>query len=201
MSKVFGIGWAKTGTTTLAKCLEILGYNHKTQKLSLAFDYEKKDYKRIFEIVDQYDSFEDWPWLLMYKEFDKQYPGSKFILTTREHKSWVDSYKNMLKTQGKASKHMNKVRSILYDLPFPNVTEEQLINRYSRHVAEVEEYFKNRPNDLLIVSWKKGDGWKEICDFLGKNIPNQDFPHANKGDYQKKSPNYFVKRIKGLFSN
>ena len=39
MSKVFGIGWAKTGTTTLGRCLEILGYNHQTQKLWLAFDY------------------------------------------------------------------------------------------------------------------------------------------------------------------
>lgn len=200
MNKVFGIGWAKTGTTTLASCLEILGFNHQTQKLSLTFDYEKKDFSRIFDIVDKHDSFEDWPWLLMYKEFDKQYPGSKFILTTREHSSWVESYKNMIKTQGKASKHMNKIRSILYDLPFPNVTNEQLINRYSLHVAEVQEYFKDRPDDLLIVNWKDGEGWGRICPFLGKEIPNQNFPHANKGDYKKSKPNYFLKRIKDFLS-
>tara|TARA_B110000091_G_C13620678_1_gene392847 strand:+ start:139 stop:744 length:606 start_codon:yes stop_codon:yes gene_type:complete len=199
MSKVFGIGWAKTGTTTLGRCLEILGYNHQTQKLWLAFDYGKKDFSRIFDVVDKYDSFEDWPWLLMYKEFDKQYPGSKFILTTRGHSSWVDSYKNMVKTQGKASKHMNKVRSILYDLPFPNVTNEQLINRYNLHVANVQEYFKDRPDDLLIINWKNGDNWEKICPFLGKEIPNQDFPHANKGDYKKPKPNYILKRIKELF--
>ena len=26
MTKVFGVGWAKTGTTTLGKCFGILGY-------------------------------------------------------------------------------------------------------------------------------------------------------------------------------
>lgn len=200
MNKVFGIGWAKTGTTTLGKCFDILGYNHQTQKLVLALDLEKNDLSRIYSVVDKYDSFEDWPWLLLYKEFDKKYPNSKFILTTREHTSWVNSYKNMLKTQGRASKHMSKIRSVLYDLPFPNVTEEQLINRYSKHVADVTEYFKDRPNDLLVVSWKDGDGWKEICNFLGKDIPNQDFPHANKGDYKKSKPNYFLKKIKKIFS-
>ena len=94
---------------------------------------------------------------------------------------------------------MNKVRSILYDLPFPNVTNEQLINRYSLHVANVQEYFKDRPDDLLIINWKNGDNWEKICPFLGKEIPNQDFPHANKGDYKKPKPNYILKRIKELF--
>ena len=201
MNKVFGIGWAKTGTTTLASCFKILGYNHQTQDLKLTLDLEKNDFSRIFASVDAHDTFEDWPWLLLYKELDTQYPNSKFIMTTREQTGWVKSYKNMLKTQGKASGHMNKIRTILYSLPFPNVTEEQLIARYDKHVADVKEYFKDRPNDLLILNWKNGDGWKEICEFLGKEIPTEPFPHANKGDYKKKEPNYILKRIKGLFSS
>ncbi len=200
MSKVFGIGWAKTGTTTLGSCFKLLGYNHQTQDLKLTLDLEKNDFSRIFASVDAHDTFEDWPWLLLYKEMDAQYPNSKFILTTREQTGWVKSYKNMLKTQGRASGHMNKIRTILYSLPFPNVTEEQLIERYDKHVSDVKEYFKDRPNDLLILNWKDGDGWKELCGFLGKDIPTEDFPHANKGDYKKEEPNYILKRIKGLFN-
>ena len=199
MNKVFGIGWAKTGTTTLGSCFEILGYNHQTQDLKLTLDLEKNDFSRIFASVDAHDTFEDWPWLILYKELDTQYPNSKFIMTTREQTGWVKSYKNMLKTQGKASGHMNKIRTILYSLPFPNVTEEQLIERYDKHVADVKEYFKDRPNDLLILNWKSGDGWKELCGFLGKEIPTEPFPHANKGDYKKTAPNSILKRIKGLF--
>ena len=35
MSKVFGIGWAKTGTTTLGTCFKLLGYHHQGQRLDL----------------------------------------------------------------------------------------------------------------------------------------------------------------------
>lgn len=200
MSKIVGVGWNKTGTTTLGNALSILGYKHASQKLSLTFDYENQNLSKINHIVEENDSFANWPWALLYKEIDEKYPGSKFILTCREHSSWVKSYKNMLRSQGVASNQLNKIRSILYELPFPDVTEEQLINRYSRHIAEVQEYFKDRPDDLLIVSWRKGHGWKELCEFLGKVIPNQEFPHANIGDYTKIKPNnHLIKRFKKIF--
>ena len=94
----------------------------------------------------------------------------------------------MLANQGEASEEINEVRRILYGLPFPEVTESQLIERYERHNAEVENYFHDRPKDLLIVNWAEGDGWKELCDFLGRDIPNEPFPHSNKGNYTAKSP-------------
>jgi len=31
-NKIFSIGWAKTGTTTLANCFEILGFDHQSQE-------------------------------------------------------------------------------------------------------------------------------------------------------------------------
>ena len=38
MSKVFGVGWAKTGTTTLGECFKILGFDHQSQNLELVKD-------------------------------------------------------------------------------------------------------------------------------------------------------------------
>ncbi len=38
MSEIFGIGWAKTGTTTLGNCLELLGYDHRGQRFESARD-------------------------------------------------------------------------------------------------------------------------------------------------------------------
>ena len=29
--------------------------------------------------------------------------------------------------------------------------------------------------------FKFSDGWKPLCEFLSKPIPDQDFPHRNKG--------------------
>ena len=151
-------------------------------------DIGQGDLSQIMALAEQKETFEDWPWIILYKELDEAFPSSRFVLTKRNPEKWVRSYKNMLANQGEASEEINEIRRILYGLPFPEVTESQLIERYERHNAEVENYFHDRPKDLLIVNWAEGDGWKELCDFLGRDIPNEPFPHSNKGKYTAKSP-------------
>lgn len=185
MHKTFGIGWAKTGTTTLGKCFEILGSDHQSQDLSLVHDLGKNDFLKILEVARRKETFEDWPWILFYKEFYAEFPGSKFVLTTRDPEKWILSYKNMLSNQGRASRQLNKIRTALYQLPFPNVSEEELIARYKRHNDEVISYFQNKPDSLLVINWEQGDGWDELCSFLDLDIPDQPFPHSNKGVYVK----------------
>lgn len=196
MTKIFGIGWAKTGTTTLGKCFEILGFDHQSQDLGLVKDIGKGNLSRILALAEKKETFEDWPWIILYKQLDNTFPGSRFVLTKRKRENWIRSYKNMLTSQGDALKELNEIRRILYGLPFPHVSESQLIERYEKHNTEVERYFRNRPKDLLIVDWEEEDGWKELCDFLGKDIPDQPFPHVNKGKYTVKSS--FKKMIGGV---
>ncbi len=181
--KVIGAGWAKTGTTTLGDCLEILGYRHQRGRLDLVDDLGRGDFTRILEIAASVDSMEDWPWLLLYRELDEAFPGSKFVLTTRDESQWLRSYRNMLAHQGDASERMNERRRILYGLPFPGVTDRQLVERYRRHLRDVRAYFADRPADLLEVDWARGDGWERLCGFLGKPVPDAPFPHANRGSY------------------
>lgn len=182
--KIFGTGWAKTGTTTLGTCFEILGYHHQPQDLTLVADVGRNDLSRIMNRVANHDTFEDWPWLLLYKQLDEAFPGSKFVLTWRQPEKWIKSYANMLDKQGEATPQMNEIRQILYGLPFPDVTEQQLLDRYERHNQAVRSHFADRPDDLLIVNWEEGDGWESLCNFLGRPVPDTPFPHANKGKYQ-----------------
>jgi len=50
-----------------------------------AFDYwRNNDVAAIMRLVGEYDSFEDWPWPLIYKGIDEAFPEAKFILTTRQ---------------------------------------------------------------------------------------------------------------------
>ncbi len=198
MSKVFGIGWAKTGTTTLGECFRILGFNHQSQRLDLVNDIGQGDLTRIIALAKEKDTFEDWPWIILYQELDKAFPDSRFVLTQRDPENWVRSYQNMLRNQGMASKELNEIRSILYGLPFPNVTEEQLIERYVKHNKEIVDYFRDRPKSLLVVNWEKGDGWKELCDFLSRDIPTEPFPHANKGTYLQSVKSFLSKVAKSL---
>jgi hypothetical protein len=183
--KVFGIGWAKTGTTTLGRCFEILGFDHQSQRLDLVNDIARGDFTRIMALAAKKQAFEDWPWILLYRELDRAFPGSRFILTGRDPGRWLGSYQNMLRSQGKASEEMNEIRRILYGLPFPHVTEQDLIARFQRHNNEVLAYFRNRPECLLCADWEKGHGWKELCGFLRCPIPAEPFPHANRGDYRR----------------
>lgn len=187
MNKIFGIGWAKTGTTTLGKCFKILGFDHQSQNLRLVKDIEKGDLSRIMALAENRDTFEDWPWIILYKELDQAFPGSKFVLTKRKPEKWIRSYKNMLAKQGDAPEELNEIRRVLYGLPFPNVSESQLIERYETHNSDVECYFLSRPGDLLVVDWEEGNGWNEVCEFLEKDIPSVPFPHVNKGAYSSKS--------------
>ncbi len=182
--KVFGIGWSKTGTTTLGLCFELLGYDHQGQRLDLIEDLAKPDLSRIMALAQQKDTFEDWPWIPLYKEFDKAFPGSRFVLTIREPNDWLRSYRNMLRAMATPTDAENRMRQILYGLPFPDVTDRELLARYNRHNNEVRAYFKYRPNDLLVVNWGKGDGWHKLCSFLQKPAPDIPFPRANRGAYK-----------------
>ena len=170
--KIFGIGWAKTGSTTLGECLKALGYIHQSQALDLVGDIADGNMSRIHSVAKNKDSFDDWPWIILYVELDQMFPSSKFILTERSTQNW------------EASAELNRIRQILYGLPFPNVTETELIGRYEKHCHDVKSYFLHRPEDLLVCNWEKGDGWDCLCKFLNKPVPLINFPHANKGHYR-----------------
>lgn len=58
--------------------------------------------------------------------------------------------------------------------------ESFYIETYQKHNNEVQEYFADRPNDLLVVNWEAGDGWDKLCNFLNKPLRSEPFPHANK---------------------
>jgi hypothetical protein len=183
--KVFGVGWAKTGTTTLGDALTILGYRHQSARLDLVQDLADGDLSRILSVARQHDSFEDWPWLLLFRELDREFPASKFVLTTRDPAAWLASYRNMLARKGEATDEVNERRRILYGLPFPDVDDQSLLERYSRHEREVRAHFRDRPGHLIVVDWAQGDGWPELCAHLGLPVPDRELPHANRGVYDR----------------
>jgi hypothetical protein len=182
-TRVFGVGWAKTGTTTLAECLRILGYRHlQGPRLDLVELLEGDDPEALLAVVEPYESAEDWPWPLLFRELDARFPDSRFVLTTREPASWLRSYRNMVARQ-QPDPDLDATRRVLYGLPFPDVTDEQLLDRVAQHDHAVRAWFADRPGSLLEVDWATGDGWDELCAFLGEPRPALAFPHANRGEY------------------
>jgi hypothetical protein len=54
-----------------------------------------------------------------------------------------------------------------------------MTERYQRHNREVLDHFGGR-SDFLVMQLEKGDGWPQLCSFLGKPIPEGEFPHLNR---------------------
>jgi len=177
--KVFGIGLNKTGTTTLGKCGEILGYRCTGGNRALLEDVVlRKDLTNVRHVVSQNDLFEDWPYPLIYKELDQLSPNSKFVLTVRrDPDTWLKSLENhSMRTH--PTRHFRK---LVYGHNYPHHAEREHLEFYSRHNDEVRAYFKSRKTDFIEVCWENGDGFARLCRFLGREIPDTAFPHVNRG--------------------
>lgn len=179
MNKIFGIGFHKTGTSTLDQALTILGYKVGGPHTNLAKFLFENNLDEIWKIADQFDALQDNPWPLLYKELDKKYPNSKFVLTLRDEGKWLKSLVNHF---GETDTEM---RRWIYGVGHPKGNENIYLERYKNFNKEVLDYFKNRQDDFICLSWENGDNWQKLCPFLNKQIPKIDFPHANKGRYTK----------------
>lgn len=180
--RVFGVGFHKTGTTTLGVALEHLGYRvcHGAGPLRAALGHERmmallhsRRLEPVFTVAERYDAFQDNPWYLLYRELDERFPGSLFVLTRRSERTWIRS---VVRYFGESE---SDFRKWIYGVGSPVGNEELFRERYRRHNDEVVEHFADRPGQLLHVDWESGDGWPELCAFLERPVPDLPFPHAN----------------------
>jgi hypothetical protein len=182
MSKVFGIGLNKTGITSLAACFVTLGLRNMSCRPDLLARYRRGDSLAVLRELGDCDSFEDWPFPLMYRELFYHFgPDAKFVLTRRrDTATWLDS----LKRYSLRTDPAFHSRLLAYGYSYPHGVERHHIEFYERHNFEVREFFRrnNAEDRLLDVCWETGDGWPELCAFLGQPVPDLLFPHENQGD-------------------
>jgi len=175
--KIFCIGMFKTGTTTMGRLFEQMGYkSFNGPDWRFENDHFEPSYQRfmeqkelIDEIIAQYDTFQDWPAMYLYPYFDEVCEGAKFIYTYRDAAAVAKSDMNMWGTMGKDKKTI------------PDA--QKFIDRYEAHEKAVLTYFDGHKNFLKV---KVGDpkDIKRIYDFLEIPLPaDAAWPVANKGNY------------------
>ncbi len=134
------------------------------------------DWEPILDVINQYDSFDDFPWPYVYPRIDSLYPGSKYILTTRiSSEVW---FKSLVKHAERTGPTRMKV--LAYGYPMPQDAKQEHINLYEKHNQDARLYFSGRDADYTEVCWERGDDWKKICDFLGEKVPDMPMPWENK---------------------
>jgi hypothetical protein len=184
-TRIFGIGMHKTATTSLHAALKTLRYDSvhwRSSKWSkMILDEVRATGGKSPTIEDHYAT-SDLPLQLIYKELDRAYPGSKFILTTRDEHKWVKSVENHWRRHDGflgAKKGSDRFSRLLHEEIYgqADFDRELFLSRYRRHNAEVREYFKSRPNDLLVMDMEIPTvGWLELCGFLRQPMPDMPYP-------------------------
>jgi sulfotransferase family protein len=172
--KIFGIGLSKTGTTSLHHALMQMGFNSKH------YPQQSGLFACDFSGLDPYDAVTDIPVAAYYAQLDQAFPGAKFILTVRDVDDWLASMERWLSRSRRPNEFMLQMRLVVYGTI--KYHRGRLKQVYERHVQGVEDYFRARPNDLLVMNICAGDGWGKLCAFLGKPAPKVEFPRVVPGE-------------------
>ena len=95
-NKLFGIGFNKTGTTSLNSIFKYLGYdcpNQQEQEIRIVKQLYNGNFDPLINFVGKYDAFQDQPFSqgVTYSQVDALFPNSKFIITVRNKENWYNS--------------------------------------------------------------------------------------------------------------
>ncbi len=179
--KIFGVGLSRTGTTSLAEALNLLGIKtiHFPSDRNTLKELKSGNYK--LTVLENFQGAVDISVAPYYAQFDKTYPHSKFILTVRPLETWIKSVERHWhlaeRWSGPDYPFIEFIRAAVYGSITFN--EDRFRYVYQTHYRNVSDYFSERPIDLLIIDIFKGEGWEKLCPFLGLSIPNVAFPCRN----------------------
>lgn len=175
--KIFGIGLSRTGTTSLSMAVSMLGwrsrhfptidlYNHKLRILP--------------DELETFDALFDTPVAALYKWLDRLYPGSKFILTTRDIEQWLDSCASY--PRFRRAIHISPAFQVLRTKLYGCLHFDRglFTEAFLRHLKDARRHFASREGCFLEMNICNGEGWESLCHFLKVPISKNPFPHKNR---------------------
>ena len=185
--KIFGIGFYKTGTTTLYDALRILGYHTVNgDKLgsypgaddgaTLIRQIDAGDYR--LPTFGMFDAFTDNPYFHIWRQIYAMFPDAKYILTVRDEDRWIDSCVKFFR-----HRRVRPMRVWMFG-PHANpardaASRQAWLDAYRAHNAAVREFFATRQHQYFEFDPTSEGGWDRLCTFLGAPIPGRPWPHAN----------------------
>jgi hypothetical protein len=203
--QIVGVGFLRTGTTSLTLALERLGYGpcyhmrvlnaepwRAADWAAAAQDPETADWDVIFA---GYQSTVASPGAVFWREIIDAYPAAKVILTIRDQQDWYDSAASTIAWalapplpaaptpsdhQGREHDYLEDVQRLAQEHEFggQSADRDQAVAVFEQHIAAVRAYV---PADRLLV-FDIRDGWAPLCAFLGVAAPAEPFPWENDRD-------------------
>eukprot|EP01104_Vermistella_antarctica_P018630 TRINITY_DN6978_c0_g1_i1.p1 TRINITY_DN6978_c0_g1~~TRINITY_DN6978_c0_g1_i1.p1 ORF type:complete len:335 (-),score=38.64 TRINITY_DN6978_c0_g1_i1:122-1126(-) len=179
---VYGVGFQKTGTTTLGVALDVLGY--KVCRIDgpgtvAAFDnndHYRRDVISMWVHNGTCDAYEDFPWYLpetIHEFRDVWNPkfadlpntwNAKYVLTHRPSEDWFESALNHFGST------VNPRRRVVYGTKHqsPKGNKDHYIATYEEHNRRVRQIFDDDKENLLELDISKDElTWANLCPFIG----------------------------------
>jgi hypothetical protein len=200
--KVFCIGANKTGTTSLGELFRRLGLRVGQQGPAemMIHDWARRNFLPIVRFSRSAEAFQDVPFSLpfTYQALDAAFPEAKFILTIRDSaQQWYKSLtrfhtriigKGRLPTAADLKEHPYRYKGYIWDVQRLRygIDEKTLYDpdlyqqTYLDHNKWVQQYFRHKPEKLLVVNVADYSAAREIVTFLGLETPEIEMPHLNK---------------------
>lgn len=190
--KLIGAGFGRTGTLSLKKALEELGFGPCYHMVEL---FENEGANEQWEAISRglpvdwntifagYQATVDWPACAFYKELMRVYPDAKVLLSVRDPEKWYKSaastiYATSSLHRDPDSLHARMINAIIWQGTFEGRFEDKdyAIDVFLRHNEEVKRYVP--PEKLLVYDVKQG--WEPLCAFLDVEVPaGKPFPYLN----------------------
>ena len=203
---VIGAGLPRTGTLSQKEALEMLGLGPCYHWVDVLADLDTRvgqwdgalDGDQPWgEIFSGFESTVDWPGGHFYRELAEAYPEAKVLLSVRDPEKWEPSFRETIwnmcfgeslirllssaraQVDPRWERYLRLVHRMFWSeqgtFAAGHAEPQQMIDAFVRHREEVK---RTIPADRLLV-WEVTDGWEPLCDFLGVQVPDQPFPHAN----------------------
>lgn len=193
--RVIGTGFGRTGTNSLRRALEQLGFGpchhmfalreHPEQLVhwQAAVRGEAPDWDLVF---DGWNAAVDWPSAAFWRQTTAHFPQAKVIHSTRPAESWHRSVMNTILpameghdalAPGPRRDRLAMARRLIVEQTFGGrmADPEHAMSVYRAHEADV---LRSIAPDRLLV-YPVGAGWAPLCAFLGVPVPDTPFPQTN----------------------
>lgn len=187
MRRIFQIGFNKCGTRSISAFLTANGIptvHFKRGNLARALANNLKNGYAPLNGIDQWVGYTDMQMVSsssvvegcrFFRQLAAYYPNSYFILNTRDKDRWIKSRQN----------HGNGFYAERYRKGMKFETIDQVLDRWSeewdQHHAEVQEFFKDQPEKLLIYNIEI-DNPDRLVEFLAPDFETDSsyFGHEGK---------------------
>jgi hypothetical protein len=194
--EVIGSGFGRTGTASLKRALETLGFGPCHHMEEVLFHPEQVAHWQAIvagqpvvwgEVFEGYRSQVDWPGAHVWRELADAYPEAKVIHSVRPEDAWwtsfsatigklMTSYKNM-PTPPHVEAMLDAMDIAIAQRTFgcSPADRDGVLAAYRRRTDQVRAAIS--PERLLIFDVR--EGWEPLCAFLDAPVPSEPFPRTN----------------------